>query len=33
VGYPEFPFSQDIWFDTQPLFVFAPSPTGNPIAL
>lgn len=23
VGYPDFPFSPEIWFDTQPMFVFA----------
>lgn len=22
VGYPEFPFSKDVWFDTQPKFIF-----------
>lgn len=26
VGYADFPFSQDIWFDTQPMFVFSPLP-------
>lgn len=25
VGYPEFPFPEDLWFDTQPLFVFGQS--------
>jgi tRNA pseudouridine38-40 synthase len=24
VGYPEFPFAPDIWYDTQPKFVFSP---------
>ncbi|MDX2239485.1 MAG: tRNA pseudouridine(38-40) synthase TruA [Leptolyngbyaceae cyanobacterium bins.302] len=26
VGYAEFPFPQDLWFDTQPMFAFAPLP-------
>lgn len=25
VGYPDFPFSPDVWFDTQPLFQFRPA--------
>ncbi len=33
VGYPEFPFPPDIWFDTQPMFVFSPLPQLASLAM
>jgi tRNA pseudouridine38-40 synthase len=33
VGYPEFPFPPDIWFDTQPMFVFSPLPQLESLAM
>jgi tRNA pseudouridine38-40 synthase len=33
VGYAEFPFSQDIWFDTQPMLVFSPLPQSESLAM
>jgi len=33
VGYAEFPFPPDIWFDAQPMFVFAPLPQLETVAL
>lgn len=33
VGYPDFPFSSEIWFDTQPMFVFASQAELESIAM
>lgn len=33
VGYAEFPFAPDIWFDTQPMFVFSSLPPLESLAM
>lgn len=33
VGYPDFPFPPDVWFDTQPFFVLPPSPEPSAVRL